>query len=117
RLTMLGLDAESTKLRENYSKGEQQYDWIKRDTGLIWRNIEIHRRLVDRAAETADHSTAETTKATIDRYLKLLIPLRDEMLGMSEFDREHTYYKKQWEGLLEVFERLVAVIAASLQSL
>ena len=117
RLFSLGLDAESAKLRDNYSKGERQDDWIKRDVGLYNRNIAIFGAIVDRTAAAADNSTAPAGKATMEKYLRVLVPLRDEMLGMSDFDREHVGGKPRWEALVAILGRLVTAMAQTLQSL
>jgi hypothetical protein len=117
RLFSLGLDSEGKKLRDNYSKGEQQYDWVKRDVGLYNRNIKIFGTIVDRTAGAADNSTAPAAKATMENYLRVLVPLRDEMLSMSAFDREHVAGKPRWEALVAILGRLVTAMAASLQSL
>jgi hypothetical protein len=117
RLVMLGLDAESTKLRENFSKGEQQWDWAKRDVGLEGRNLAILTGILERTEATADYSTNEATKATMARYLKVLVPLRDDMLDMSEFDRQHIYGKPRYAALLELLRRVVGAMSKALQAL
>jgi hypothetical protein len=116
-LFTLGLDSEGKKLRDNYSKGEQQYDWVKRDVGLYSRNIKIFGTIVDRTAAGADNSTAPAAKAMIEKYLRVLVPLRDEMLSMSAFDREHVAGKPRWEALVGILGRLVSAMANSLQAL
>jgi hypothetical protein len=127
RLFSLGLDAESAKLRDNFSRQEQQWDWIKRDVGLTSRNIAIYNALIERTAAAADNSTTEAAKATMDRYLRILVPLRDEMLSIDEFEKQHDSSvgtrpapitgKSRWEGLVAALSRLVTAMATSLQSL
>jgi len=126
RLFTLGLDAEGTKLRENYSQHEKQWDWIKRDVGLAYRNIAIMDAIIDRVTAAADHSTALTTKAVIEQYVKVLVPLRDEMLSMDEMERKEDSMgfrpapipgKERWAGLVKILGKLTGAMATSIQSL
>ncbi len=129
RLFTLGLDAESQKLRDNFSKGEKSWDWLKRDVGLTSRSISILDAIVSRTAAAADNSTAPKTKATVEQLVKVIPPLRDEMLSVDqeEVRRTPSYSmglrpapiaeKERWDGLVAVMNKLVTAISASLQSL
>jgi hypothetical protein len=117
RLVMLGLDAESVKLRENYSHGERSDSWTKSDVGLEGRNLAILTGILERTEATADYTTNEATKASMVRYMKVLVPLRDDMLAMSDFDREHIQGKPRYASLLELLRRVVAAMSGALQAL
>jgi hypothetical protein len=127
RLFTLGLDTESAKLRQNYSEEEKKWDWIGRDVTLNARNLAILGAIVDRTTAAADNSTAETTKATIQQFLKVMGPLRDEMLSVDQAEVQRDPHpglrpapigeKVRWQGLVAVLGRLVTAISASLQSL
>ena len=129
RLFTLGLDAESQKLRDNFSKGEKSWDWLKRDVGLTSRSISILDAIVSRTAAAADNSTAPKSKASVEQLVKVIPPLRDEMLSVDqeEVRRDPSYSmglrpapiaeKDRWDGLVAVMNKLVAAISASLQSL
>jgi hypothetical protein len=116
RLITLGLDAEATKLREKYSKGEE-FDNFRGDVGLRDRNIRILSTLVDRFAATADFSSNEAARSTMAKYLKVLVPLRDDMLAMDEFDRQHQFYKPYLQSMEDVLRKLVTAMALGLQTL
>lgn len=128
RLFTLGLDAEVKKLRDNFSAGEKRDDLLNRDVRLNSRNIQILGAMVDRTAAAADHSTAEKTKAAVEMLVKIIPPLRNELLDVDQgevlnppqhegFRPSPVREKDRWEGLLAVLNRLVTALSASLQSL
>lgn len=107
---------------------QKERKWEGRDITTTLTNLEVLGAIVDRMAAAADHLTPESTKATIEQYVKVLGPLREEMLSVDQFWVRNEpssrglmpwplSEKDRWDGLVAVLRRLVTVVSAALQSL
>ena len=130
RLFTLGLEVESTRLRANYSAGEKSFNFLKEDPGKARRDIAVYKATAERAISSADVSSVEKSRRSVEVMVRVLDMLRDailavdqDLLRMEESDAwrrtldpymtRHAY----WNALIEVLATLVGGIEIQLQAL
>ena len=130
RLFTLGLEAESSKLRANYSAGEKSFNFLNEDPGKARRDIAVYKATAERAISSADASSVEKSRHSVEVMVRVLDMLRDailavdqDLLRMEESDAwrrtldpymtRHAY----WNALIDVLATLVGGIEMQLQGL
>ncbi|HEY4900069.1 MAG TPA: DUF4157 domain-containing protein [Terriglobales bacterium] len=130
RLFTLGLEAESDKLRENYSEGVKKYQILNEDWGKSRRDIAIYKATVERTITMADASSPEKSKASLELMIRALDMLRGPILAVDQ-DRlaaespdawrygpaEIMTLREYWKALIDVLKTLVTGIEMHLQLL
>jgi hypothetical protein len=130
RLFTLGREAESRKLRENYSAGEKSFNFLNDDPGKARRDIAVYKATAERAISGADASSVEKSKHSVDVMVRALHMLRDAILAVDQdllqmeqsdawrrtlepYMTQHAY----WNALIDVLATLVGGIEMQLQTL
>jgi hypothetical protein len=130
RLFTLGLEAESSKLRANYSAGEKSFNFLNEDPGKARRDIAVYKATAERAISSADASSVERIKHSVEVMVRVLAPLRDAILAVDQdllqmeqsdawrrtlepYMTRHAY----WNALIDVLGTLVGGIEMQLQGL
>jgi hypothetical protein len=130
RLFTLGLEAESSKLRANYSAGEKSFSFLNEDPGKARRDIAVYKATAERAISSADASSVEKIKHSVEVMVRVLDMLRDailavdqDLLRMEESDawrrtfEPYMTWHAYWNALKDVLATLVGAIEAQLQTL
>ena len=130
RLFTLGLETESKKLRDKFSAGEKAFSFLNEDPGKARRDIAVYKATVERALSSADASSTEKSKTSVEVMIRALHMLRDAILAVDQerlrlessdawrrtlapYMTEHEY----WNALIDVLTTLVGGIEMQLQSL
>lgn len=96
RMYELGLEADAQRLRKAYADEELALSGrFKMDLYASRRRVDFVTRLVDGANREAKSDTPEALKASMHKYVRTFVPLRDEYLTIDwegvEHERSSTY--------------------------
>ena len=130
RLFTLGLEAESAKLRANYSAGERSFSFLNEDPGKARRDIAVYKATAERAISSADTSSVEKIKHSVEVMVRVLDMLRDAILAVDQdllqMEESNAWRRTldpymtrraYWNALNDVLATLVAGIEMQLQVL